>query len=78
MRICLIDTGDGVNFREHQLGQCVLVGNLNDGEDVGLSPTGVDLFDFLYIPKGFDDISGLAGMNVDQYVGSVRHGVNLP
>ncbi|CAE6687305.1 hypothetical protein NSPZN2_10035 [Nitrospira defluvii] len=73
VRVGLIDTGDGVNPRQYQLGQGVLMRNFNDCEDVRLAPAGVDLFDLFDVRQGFHDVGGLSGMDVDQDVGSVGH-----
>ena len=78
MRIGLINTGYRVNSCEHELGQGILMRNFDDGEDVGLSPAGVNLFDFFNVSEGFLFISRLAGLHFDQLVRSVRHAGDLP
>ena len=77
MRVRLVDTGDRMNLGEHQLGQRILMGNFDDGENVRFAPAGINLFDLLNRRQSLDDIRRLTGVNIDQHIGFVRHAGNL-
>lgn len=73
MRIRLCDARDGVNPAQDQLTERILIRDLNDGDDIRFSPTGVDGLDLLDVREGAHDRARLSWLDVDQHIGSIRH-----
>jgi hypothetical protein len=67
------DAWNRVDSGQDQLGQCVLMGNLNNRENIRFSPARIDLLDFSDICEGFDDFSRLTWMDIDEDVSPVGH-----
>ena len=64
MCVGLGDAFDRMNTTEYQLRQRVLVRNFHDGNDVRLSPAGVDGLYLLDLPKRPYHSAGLSGLYV--------------
>lgn len=74
MRVRVFDARDRVDLVDHQLSQRILMGNLDDGKNIGFAPAGIDLLDLFDRAERFDDIDRSSGMNIDQDIGSIGHG----
>lgn len=53
MGVRLVDPGNRMNFGEHQLGERILVGDLDNGEDVWLPQQGSICLISLIVVKAF-------------------------
>jgi len=71
VRLC--DAGDGVNPAQDQLAERILVRDLDDDDDIRLSPAGVDGLDLLDLGEGSRDRARLAWLHVDHHIGPIRH-----
>src|SRR5574341_25904 len=65
---------DRVDLGQHQVGERILVGDLDDREEVGLAPAGINGLDLLDVRQSFDHLARLPRQHIDQDIGTFRHG----